>query len=70
MVGLTSAAGLLGFLAEPDPQLKTYALEKLNEEVDILWPEIADNIGPMSVQTFRFACLPLRRVAMELPILL
>lgn len=47
MVGLTSAAGLVGFLADPDPQLRTYALERLNDEVDILWPEVADTVGTM-----------------------
>ncbi|KAI9782546.1 MAG: proteasome regulatory particle base subunit [Peltula sp. TS41687] len=45
MVGLTSAAGLVGLLVEPVPQLRTYALRKLIEEVDILWPEVADTVG-------------------------
>ncbi|KAI9796755.1 MAG: proteasome regulatory particle base subunit [Piccolia ochrophora] len=45
MVGLTSAAGLVGFLAEPEPELRVYALRRLNEEVDLLWTEIADSVG-------------------------
>jgi 26S proteasome regulatory subunit N2 len=47
MVGLTSAAGLVGFLAEPDPRLRIYALRRLNDEVDLLWPEVADSVGQM-----------------------
>ncbi len=49
MVGLTSAAGLVGLLAEPDAQLRTYALRRLNDEVDLLWPEVADSVGQMYV---------------------
>ena len=49
MVGLTSAAGLVGFLSEPDPELKIYALKRLNEEVNLLWTEVADSVGQMSV---------------------
>ena len=47
MVGLTSAAGLVGFLAEPDPQLQTYAVRRLNDEVDLLWPEVADSVDQL-----------------------
>lgn len=45
MVGLTSAAGVVGFLAEPDTDLQVFALEKLNEQIDSLWTEVADSIG-------------------------
>ena len=45
MVGLTSAAGVVGFLAEPDTDLQVFALQKLNEEVNSLWTEVADSIG-------------------------
>ncbi|KAI9825906.1 MAG: proteasome regulatory particle base subunit [Thelocarpon impressellum] len=44
MVGLTSAAGLVGFLSEPDVELKIFALRRLNEEVDLLWTEIASSV--------------------------
>ncbi|KAH0565664.1 hypothetical protein GP486_000938 [Trichoglossum hirsutum] len=45
MVGLTSAAGLVGFLSEPDPELRVFALKKLDEEIDLLWAEVADSIA-------------------------
>ncbi|KZF26197.1 26S proteasome regulatory subunit Rpn2 [Xylona heveae TC161] len=45
MVGLTSAAGLVGFLSEPDPELRVFALKKLDEEIDLLWTEIAGSVG-------------------------
>lgn len=47
MVGLTSAAGLVGFLAEPDPVLQAFALERLNEEIDSVWTEVSGSIGQM-----------------------
>lgn len=49
MVGLTSAAGLVGFLSEPDPALQAFALERLNDEVDSVWTEITGSIGQMYV---------------------
>ena len=45
MVGLTSAAGVVGFLAEPDLDLKVYALKKLDEQIDWLWTEVAGSVG-------------------------
>ncbi|SLM35531.1 26s proteasome regulatory subunit rpn2 [Lasallia pustulata] len=45
MVGLTSAAGVVGFLSEPDPELQIFALRKLNEEIDSLWTEVAGSVG-------------------------
>lgn len=47
MVGLTSAAGLVGFLSEPDSDLRVYALKKLDEEIDLLWTEVAGSVGQM-----------------------
>lgn len=47
MVGLTSAAGLVGFLSEPDPALRSFALQRLNEDIDLLWPEVAGSVGKM-----------------------
>ncbi|KAJ9374882.1 hypothetical protein DTO282E5_437 [Paecilomyces variotii] len=44
MVGLSSAAGLAGFLSEPDPELQVFALKTLDAEVDTLWTEIVDAI--------------------------
>jgi 26S proteasome regulatory subunit N2 len=45
MVGLTSAAGLVGFLSEPDPSLRIFALQTLNKDIDLLWPEIAGSLA-------------------------
>ncbi|PVI03370.1 26S proteasome regulatory complex, non-ATPase subcomplex, Rpn2/Psmd1 subunit [Periconia macrospinosa] len=45
MVGLTSAAGVVGFLAEPDAALRSFALRRLNEEIDLLWPEVAGSVS-------------------------
>ena len=47
MVGLTSAAGLVGFLSEPDTALQSFALQRLNDGIDLLWPEVAGSIGQM-----------------------
>ena len=49
MVGLASAAGLLGFLSEPEPELRGFALKQLDSQVDLLWTEIAGAIGDMYV---------------------
>lgn len=49
MPGLTSAAGLIGLLDEPEEQLRCYALEKLNQNVDQFWTEIADHVSKMYV---------------------
>ena len=49
MVGLTSAAGLVGFLSEPDPALQAFALERLNTEIDSVWTEVSGSIGQMYV---------------------
>ncbi|KAK4947758.1 proteasome regulatory particle base subunit [Elasticomyces elasticus] len=45
MVGLVSAAGLVGFLSEPDPELRSFALKQLDSQVDLLWTEIANSVG-------------------------
>ncbi|KAJ9661094.1 proteasome regulatory particle base subunit [Coniosporium apollinis] len=45
MVGLMSAAGLVGFLQEPDPDVRSFALGRLNDEIDLLWPEVAGSVA-------------------------
>ena len=45
MVGLTSAAGVVGFLSEPDVELQIFALRKLNDEINLLWTEVAGSVG-------------------------
>ncbi|KAI9690462.1 MAG: proteasome regulatory particle base subunit [Bathelium mastoideum] len=62
MVGLTSAAGLVGFLAEPDPQVQTYALTRLNEDIDTLWTEIAPAISQIEA-LFEDESFPQRELA-------
>jgi 26S proteasome regulatory subunit N2 len=47
MAALTSAAGLVGFLAEPDPALRSFALHRLDADVGLLWPEISNSISDM-----------------------
>lgn len=49
MPALTSAAGLVGFLSEPDPTLQAFALERLNDEIDSVWTEVSGSIGQMYV---------------------
>jgi hypothetical protein len=51
MVGLVSAAGLVGFLSEPDPELRSFALKQLDSQVDLLWTEIANSVGEMYEQS-------------------
>lgn len=48
MIGIISAAGLIGLLSD-EPELKSFALNQLVNNVDLLWPEIADSIGQMYV---------------------
>ncbi|KAF2858738.1 26S proteasome regulatory complex, non-ATPase subcomplex, Rpn2/Psmd1 subunit [Piedraia hortae CBS 480.64] len=45
MVGLTSAAGLVGFLSEPDVELQTFALERLDASMDSVWTEASAAIA-------------------------
>ena len=47
MVGLTSAASLVGYLLEDDPTLQTFALQRLDKEIDLVWMEVADSVRYM-----------------------
>ena len=40
-------AGILALLDEPEPELQIFALERLNEILDVFWPEIADSVQKM-----------------------
>ena len=51
-LNLTSAGGLLALLDEPQSQVQGYALEKLNDVVDVFWAEIADAVGKIEVSLF------------------
>lgn len=46
-MALVSAAPYLALLREPDNTIKSYALTSLNEIVDQLWAEIANNINEL-----------------------
>lgn len=46
-MSLVSAAPYLALLREPDSSLKSYALTSLNQIVDQLWAEIANNISEL-----------------------
>ncbi|KAH3809770.1 hypothetical protein DPMN_138149, partial [Dreissena polymorpha] len=48
-MNITSAAGVLSLLDEPEPQLKVFALEKLNKIVDFFWAEISESIDKIEV---------------------
>lgn len=45
MVGFPSAAGLVGFLSEPDHALQVFALERLNADIDSIWTEVSGSVG-------------------------
>lgn len=47
MPGLVSATGVLGFLADEEPELKIFALQTLNDDIDTLWTEVAGSVGQM-----------------------
>lgn len=49
MVGITSAAGIVALLDEPEAELKRYALEKLNEIVDDFWAEISESVQQLEI---------------------
>ncbi|KHN95476.1 26S proteasome regulatory complex, non-ATPase subcomplex, Rpn2/Psmd1 subunit [Metarhizium album ARSEF 1941] len=41
MPGLVSATGVLAFLADEEPELKVFALQTLNDDIDTVWTEVA-----------------------------
>lgn len=48
MVGIvSSAAGLVGFLSEPDTELQVFALRAANEAIGLFWTEFAGAVGQM-----------------------
>jgi len=44
------AAGIISLLEEPMPELKVFALKKLDMIVDEFWPEISEAIEKMYVR--------------------
>jgi len=51
-MSILSAAGLVGFLSEPDHALQVFALEKINEQVESIWTEVSGAVGQMWVILF------------------
>eukprot|EP00842_Homolaphlyctis_polyrhiza_P004849 jgi/Hompol1/5365/HPOL_004367-RA len=49
VVPLSSAAGVLSLLEEPQEDLKIYALKKLDAIVDQFWAEISDDVSKIEV---------------------
>jgi hypothetical protein len=47
MPGLVTATGVLGFLADEEPELKVFALQTLNDDIDTVWTEVAGALSQM-----------------------
>ncbi|KAG6042104.1 hypothetical protein E4U41_005652 [Claviceps citrina] len=45
MPGLVSATGVLAFLADEEPELKVFALQTLNDDIDTVWTEVASSLS-------------------------
>lgn len=45
MPALTSAVGLLSFLFDEETDLKVFALQTLNDDIDTLWTEVAGSVN-------------------------
>lgn len=59
---ITSAAGVVALLDEPEAELKSYALQKLNTLVDAFWAEIADSVSKIEI-LYEDASFPDRELA-------
>lgn len=58
MPGLVSATGVLAFLNDDEPELKVFALQTLNDDIDTVWTEVAAALIQMCVtDSFRNSCL-------------
>jgi 26S proteasome regulatory subunit N2 len=44
MPGLVSATGVLAFLSEEEAELKVFALQTLNDDIDTVWTEVAASL--------------------------
>lgn len=47
MVGVATAAGLVGLLSEQDHELQVYALQQANDNIGLLWTELAGVVNQM-----------------------
>nr|XP_022918961.1 26S proteasome non-ATPase regulatory subunit 1-like [Onthophagus taurus] len=48
-MNITSASGIISLLEEPRPELKVFALKRLNTIVDQFWPEISESIDKIEI---------------------
>ncbi|KAI9647138.1 proteasome regulatory particle base subunit [Ciborinia camelliae] len=62
MPGLTSASGVLGFLSDEEPELKVFALQTLNDDIDTLWTEVAGSVSQIEA-LYEDESFPERRLA-------
>ncbi|OBT72998.1 26S proteasome regulatory subunit N2 [Pseudogymnoascus sp. 05NY08] len=62
MPGLVSATGVLGFLSDEEPELKIFALQTLNDDIDTLWTEVAGSVGQIEA-LYEDDTFPERRLA-------
>lgn len=49
MVGVSSAGALVALLDNADPALQVFALKRLDETVDAVWPDVADEVTAIEV---------------------
>ncbi|GJC84496.1 26S proteasome regulatory subunit rpn2 [Colletotrichum liriopes] len=49
MPGLVSATGVLGFLADEEHDLKVFALQTLNDDIDTVWTEVAGALSQIRI---------------------
>ena len=48
-MNITSAAGIIALLEEPESEVKYFALQKLNTIVDVFWAEISETVDKIEM---------------------
>jgi 26S proteasome regulatory subunit N2 len=56
MPGIVSATGVLAFLTDEEPELKVFALQTLNDDIDTVWTEVAAVLSQMYVMATTRSC--------------
>ncbi|KAI0002359.1 26S proteasome regulatory complex, non-ATPase subcomplex, Rpn2/Psmd1 subunit [Xylariaceae sp. FL0662B] len=62
MPGLVTATGVLAFLSDEEPELKVFALQTLNDDIDTVWFEVAGALGHIEA-LFEDESFPERKLA-------
>ncbi|GAW24920.1 hypothetical protein ANO14919_145160 [Xylariales sp. No.14919] len=62
MPGLVTATGVLALLADEEPELKVFALQTLNEDIDTVWFEVAPAVTDIEA-LFEDESFPERKLA-------